>query len=76
VPKVTEELRRAERLVSVTFIIEISLMTGAEIVTIKRRMAAANSRNVPTWWKIPVLAILTLMRYVLRGKGDVDVEST
>lgn len=70
-PKVTEELRRDDRLVSVTFSIEISLMTGAEIVTIKRRMAAANRRNVPTWWKIPVLAISTLMRYVLRGRDDV-----
>ena len=59
VPKVTDEWRISDLLVSVTFNMAMSLMTGAEMVVMRRRMAAANSKNVPTWWKIPVLAILT-----------------
>jgi hypothetical protein len=60
VPKVTEELRISVLLVSITFKIAMSPMTGAEIVVMSRRMAEANSRKVPTWWKIPVLAILII----------------
>lgn len=66
VPKVTDELRISLLLVSITFKIAISPMTGAEIVVIRRSIADANSRKVPTWWKIPVLAILkTLMVLML-----------
>jgi len=46
-------------LVSITFKIGISLTTGAEMVVINSKMAAAKRRKVPTWWKIPVLAIAT-----------------
>jgi len=37
-------------------------MTGDEMVVMRRRIAAANRRNVPIWWKKPVLAILTVLR--------------
>jgi hypothetical protein len=59
VPNVTEELRMSVLLVRVTFKMAISLMTGAEIVVIKRRIAEAKRRKVPKWWTIPVLCILT-----------------
>ena len=58
VPKVTDELRISVLLVSMTFKIAISPITGAEMVVMRRRTAEANSRKVPKWWKIPVLAIL------------------
>ncbi len=45
----TEELRMVVKLVSITFKIGISLMTGAEIVVMRRRIAAAKRRKVPTW---------------------------
>ena len=48
VPKVTDELRISDLLVSITFKIPMSVMTGAEMVVMRRRMAAANSRKVPT----------------------------
>lgn len=57
-PKVTDELRISDRLVRVTFRREMSFTTGAEIVVINKRMALANSKKVPKWWKMPVLAIL------------------
>ena len=62
VPKVTEELRISLLLVSSTFRMEISGMTGAEMVVIKRRIAEAKRRNVPIWWTIPVLCILKVLR--------------
>lgn len=49
VPKVTEE-----ELVNLTLRTEMLLMTGEEMVVMRRRMVAANKKNVPTWWKIPV----------------------
>jgi len=62
VPNVTEELRRDDWLVKVTFNMPISWTTGELMVVMRRRIAAANSKKVPTWWNIPVLAIL---RFVL-----------
>lgn len=44
----TEELRMSVKLVSITFKIERSLMTGAVMVVTKRRIAAAKRRKVPT----------------------------
>lgn len=44
-------------------------MIGAEMVVMTRRTDAARSRNVPTWWKIPVLAIL---RFVFACGDGVD----
>jgi len=61
VPNVTEELRRDDWLVKVTFNMPISWTTGELIVVMRRRIAAANSKKVPTWWNIPVLAILRLV---------------
>lgn len=58
VPKVTLECRMSLLLVSITFMIGISWMTGAEMVVINSKIAAAKRRKVPTWWKIPVLAIV------------------
>jgi hypothetical protein len=49
VPKVTDEWRMSELLVSITFKIAISCTTGAEMVVIRRRMLAANRRKVPVW---------------------------
>jgi hypothetical protein len=40
----------------------ISPTTGAEMVVMRRRIAEANSRKVPRWWNIPVLAILKIRR--------------
>lgn len=57
VPNVTEEWRKSDEFASVTFKIAMSLMTGAEMVVMRSRMAAAKMRNVPTWWKSPVAAI-------------------
>jgi hypothetical protein len=54
-------LRREVWLVRVTFNSEILLMTGELMVVMRSRMEAANKRKVPTWWKIPVLAILELL---------------
>lgn len=39
----------SEELLSVTFRIAMSAMTGAEMVVMRRRMDAAKSRNVPMW---------------------------
>jgi hypothetical protein len=47
VPKVTEEWRMSDLLVSVTFRMAISPTTGAEIVVIRSRIAATKSRKVP-----------------------------
>jgi hypothetical protein len=44
-------------------------MTGAEMVVMRRRTAEAKRRKVPKWWKIPVLAILTVLIALLRGVG-------
>jgi hypothetical protein len=49
VPKLTEELRMSVKLVSITFRIGRSVMTGAVMVVTRRRMAAAKRRKVPTW---------------------------
>jgi hypothetical protein len=35
--------------------------TGAVMVVMRRRTAAAKRRKVPTWWNIPVFAILTVL---------------
>jgi hypothetical protein len=59
VPKVTDECRIALEFVSVTFSIAKSLTTGAVMVVIRRRTAAAKMRNVPTWWTGVVWAIPT-----------------
>lgn len=45
-------------LVSITFKMAISLMTGAEMVVTSRRMAAAKSRKVPIWWMTPVECLI------------------
>jgi len=48
VPKVTEECLLVDvLLVSVTFKSDMSLTTGAEIVVIRRSIAAAKRRKVP-----------------------------
>ena len=60
VPNVTEELRKADLLVSVTFRMPMSPMTGDEMVVIRIRIADTKSRKVPTWWKMPVFAIVTV----------------
>jgi hypothetical protein len=49
VPKLIEEWRILELLVNVTFRMPISLMTGAEMVVMRRRIDAAKSKKVPTW---------------------------
>lgn len=58
VPKETAELRILLALVRWTFSMLKSLTTGAVMVVMRRSMDAAKSKNVPTWWKSPVLAIL------------------
>ena len=45
----TEELRRSLLLVSITFKIAMSPMTGAEMVVMRSRIAATKRRKVPTW---------------------------
>jgi len=45
---VTEEWRIADEFVRVTFRIAMSPMTGAEMVVMRSRIAAAKMRNVPT----------------------------
>ena len=45
----------------VTFKMAKSLTTGAVMVVMRRRTAAAKRRKVPTWWNIPVFAILTVL---------------
>jgi len=62
---VTEELRISVLLVSITFKIAMSPMTGAEIVVMRRRIAATKRRKVPIWWKKPVFAILTVLKVLL-----------
>ncbi len=48
VPNVTEELRISVLLVSMTFKMAMSPITGAEMVVTRSRIAAAKSRKVPT----------------------------
>lgn len=45
----TEELRISVLLVSITFRMGISLMTGALMVVTRRRIAATKRRKVPIW---------------------------
>ena len=45
----------------VTFKMAKSLTTGAVMVVMRRRTAAPKRRKVPTWWNIPVSAILTVL---------------
>lgn len=58
-PKVPNET--SDPLARFTFRIGMLLMIGAEIVVITKSTEAARRRKVPTWWKIPVLAILKLV---------------
>lgn len=58
-PKVPNET--SDPLARLTFRIGMLLMIGAEIVVMTRRTDAARSKKVPTWWKIPVLAIVTFV---------------
>jgi len=58
VPNVTDEWRISEEFVRVTFRIAMSWMTGAEMVVMRRRIEAAKRRKVPTWWNMPVRAIV------------------
>jgi hypothetical protein len=51
-------------LVKVTLRREMSLITGAEMVVIRRRMEAAKRRKVPTWWMTPVLCMIAVVEAV------------
>lgn len=57
-PRETAEWRSTVELVRVTFSMLMSFITGALMVVMRRRMAEAKSRKVPTWWKSPVFAIV------------------
>lgn len=49
VPNETTELWESVPFVNLTFMIPMSLMTGAEMVVMRRRMEDAKRRNVPMW---------------------------
>jgi len=51
------------------------LMTGADMVVMRKRMAAAKRRNVPTWWRIPVAAILFGFEEQSEEQQKVDVDA-
>lgn len=59
VPNETTECTFSDPFVNLTFRSPISLITGAEMVVMRRRIEDAKRKNVPMWWMKPV-AILRI----------------
>lgn len=70
VPKETADRDEDVPFWRVTLRMEMSLMTGAVMVVMRRRTVATRRKNVPTWWKIPVTAIAKGLLVVDLGEGD------
>lgn len=50
------------------------LTTGAEMLVMTSSTVAASNRNVPMWWKKPVIAISVLFESrMLRKKGAEEI---
>jgi len=74
VPKTTEELRISVLLVRVTLRMEISRMTGAEMVVTRRRMEAMRRRRTPTLWGVVSCLVCGIYLFILFWDGGVPVE--